>query len=149
MKYRSNNPKRRIAQPNHFRQADLVHFAENAVYEGKGHHKLHPADYGFDPPVSPRPWKSVCDDLRVIKRLEAGRLFKDGLRRRMVSTYLIDGLPKYVWAVDAERQVYEAKRGTDGTRSTYHGYRLRDDEEDMHKWVVDEWRRRRRLDVLA
>ena len=148
MKYRSNNPKRRIAGTDHFRQADLAHFAENAVYEGTAHHKRHPADYGFDPPVSPRPWKSVCDDLRTIGRVEAGKLFKEGLRRRMVSTYLIGGLPKYVWAVDAGRPVYEAKLGTDGTRRTYHGYRLRRDEEDLRRWVMAEWRRRQRLHVL-
>lgn len=149
MKYRSNNPKRRIARQDHFGQADLAHFAENAVYEGTAHHKLHPADYGFDPPVSPRPWKSVCDDVRVIRRLEASRLFEEGLRRGMVSTHLIVGLPKYVWSVDADRQVYEAKLGTDGAHWSYHGYRLRRDEEDMRRWVIDEWGRRRRLDVLA
>lgn len=149
MKYGSNNPKRRIAKPDHFGQADLAHFDEHAVYEGMAHHKLHPSDYGFDPPVSPRPWKSVCDDLRAIGRSEACRLFKKGLRRGMVSPYLIDGLPKYVWTVDADRQVYEAKLGTDGTRWSYHGYRLRSDEEDMRRWVIDEWRRRRRPDVLA
>lgn len=148
MKYRSNNPKRRIATSDHFPRP-ISHTSENAVYQGTAHHKLHPADYGFDPPVNPRPWKPLCDDMRVIGRLEAGRLFKKGLRRRMVSTYLMGGLPKYVWAVDTDQQVYEAKLGTDGTRWSYHGYRLRSDEEGMRRWVIGEWRRRRRFDVLA
>lgn len=68
----------------------------------------------------------------------------------MVSTYLMGGLPKYVWAVDEDREVYEAKLGTNGTRDTYHGYRLRkEDENDMRERVILEWQQRRGLDVLA
>ena len=55
----------------------------------------------------------------------------------MVSELAGDGLPKYVWSVDADGTAYEAKLGTDG----YHGYRL-EDEDDMRSLVLKEWKKR-------
>lgn len=55
----------------------------------------------------------------------------------MFSDYFEGDRPKYVWAVDAVGDVYEAK--TD--RLGYHGYRL-EEEDEMRRTVLDEWGRR-------
>ncbi len=46
-------------------------------------------------------------------------------------------IPKYVWSVDPDGEVYEAKIGQGG----YHGYRL-EEEDDMRSLVLKEWRQR-------
>lgn len=138
--YQGNNPKRRIAQRDHYTPEDLEGFAA-VRYCGMGHHKTKPADYGFDPPVAPRPSKSVCDDKRVVNLDEAVRLFRSGVGRGMVSTHRVGGLPKYAWAMDEHGDVYEAKLG--GDMRSYHGYRLAEDERAMREWVVEEWNKRK------
>ena len=110
-------------------------------YAGSGHHKLRPGNYGFVPPSNPRPSKSACDDLRPVGRDEAEDLFREGIRHGMVSRFPADGVPKYVWAVDKDGEVYEAK--TRPERETeYHGYRLGEDDRHMRQYVLGEWRRR-------
>lgn len=114
--------------------------AERLSYQGAPFHKLHPGDYGFLPPASPRPTKSTCDELRPVRRAEAVSLFRHGIAAGMVSRLGPGGVPKYVWAVDAAGEVYEAKTKPPGT--SYHGYRLGDDEPQMRRYIVGEWRRR-------
>ena len=127
MKTRGNNPKRRIVPTGYFSQAELAGFAVRARYEGSALHKLKPADYGFHPPANPRASKSACDDIRIIKRREASDLLKAAFARGMVSACEPQALPKYAWAVDADREAYEAKLGREG----YHGYRLGEDDREM------------------
>lgn len=107
-------------------------------YIGTGHHKKYPADYCFSPPVAPRPSKSVYDDMRIVKRREAARLFRSGIARGMLSSFAIDRFPKYVWAVDEHGEVYEAKLDSQG----YHGYRLGKGERAMRRLVLKEWKAR-------
>lgn len=114
---------------------------EKARYTGSAHHKTKPADYGFDPPVNPRPGKSLCDDLKEIRLLEAVSLFRSGVRLGMVSSHIQAGLPKYVWSVDRDKETYEAKLGGDG--SSYHGYRLSRDAR-MRDYIIAEWEERTR-----
>lgn len=140
MKYQGNNPKRRIAKLGYYRAQELAGFAA-ARYRGIGHHKTKPADYGFDPPVAPRPSKSVCDDKRTVMQAEAVQLFRAGVHRGLASTYMVGELPKYVWALDEHGEVYEAKLG--GDMRSYHGYRLPEDERAMREWVVEEWKKRK------
>ncbi len=109
-------------------------------YQGKSLHKLHPGDYGFVPPVNPRASKSPCDDVRPLLRAEAGRLFRKGLRSEMFSSFEKGGTPQYVWAVDAKGEVYEAK--TKPPDTSYCGYRLGDDEREMRRYILAEWRKR-------
>lgn len=116
----STNPKRRIAESGSFSAQQQDSLLAKARYIGSAVHKKRPADYGFHPPSNPRPHKSLCDDLRPIPATEADELFKAGVRKGMVSTSFIDGLPKYIWSVDDDGEVYEAKWDRDG----YHGYRL-------------------------
>ena len=58
----------------------------------------------------------------------------------MISELQLDGFPKYVWAVDADGQAYEAKLGPGGQE--YHGYVLGDDDAAMRQTVLREWQRR-------
>ena len=136
-----NNPKRRLVPRNELDPADLARLVTEARYAGSAHHKSRPADYRFTPPVSPRPSKSLCDENRIVKKREARSLFRQGLSRGMVSRYPENGFPKYVWAVDQNDEVYEAKVGGDG--QSYHGYALSTDRErDLCRLVIMEWNAR-------
>lgn len=137
-----NNPKRRIAPPRHFSSQELQRIADAVRYQGSAHHKRVPADYGFHGPASPRPHKSLCDGKRVIRWGEAKSLLIDGLKRGMVSEYLMNGFPKYIWSVDQDGEAYEAKLGHEGR--SYHGYRLGIDDRMMRDEVIREWRVRNR-----
>lgn len=137
-----NNPKRRIAPQHSISQQELQRFEDEVRYLGSAHHKRIPADYGFHGPPSPRPHKSLCDSKRVIRRDEAKALLLCGLRLGMVSTYRMNGYPKYVWSVDQDGEPYEAKLGHDGR--SYHGYRLGVDDRAMREEVIREWLARNR-----
>ena len=94
----------------------------------------------MNPPTSPRPTKSLCDDKRTIHLPEARELLESAFRRGMVSAEPNKNrLPKYAWAIDDEGEVYEAKLGGDGRH--YHGYRLSSDDK-AHKWLLKEWKKR-------
>ena len=135
-----NNPKRRIARCGDIDHRDLDRVLNEARYTGSAHHKRAPADYNFDPPVNPRPHKSLCDGGRIVRRVEARELFREGVRRGMVGSHWEDGFPKYVWAVDSDGRAFESKieHGT----SNYHGYQLDENDEDMRRQVIEEWNRR-------
>jgi len=136
-KRRGNDPKRRIASPDRLDKAGRETLAASLVYVGSAHHKRRPANYGFHPPVNPRPWKSICDGIRVIPKEEAVELFQNGVMNGMFSNFPDDGVPKYVWAVDSTGEVYEANIGLGG----HHGYRL-EEEDDFRGFVLKEWKRR-------
>ena len=136
-----NNPKRRICPIETTDKQVLERLRLEVPYAGSGHHKRYAEDYGFQPPVSPRPNKSLCDYSSRVPRPAARGLFIAGLERAMVSEHCIGGLPKYVWAVSPENLVYEAKLG--GTSNDeYHGYELYGHEELMRQYVLHEWRTR-------
>jgi hypothetical protein len=131
----SNNPKRRISAQNAHTFERLRALGEALVYSGSAHHKRHPGNYGFRPPVNPRPWKSMCDSLREIDLEEAIELFRKGIRAGMISECGADEKPKYVWSVDDHGEAFEAKLGIDG----YHGYCL-EDEDNMRAFILREWK---------
>ena len=58
----------------------------------------------------------------------------------MISTYRINRLPKYIWAVADEDRIYEAKLEK-GARS-YHGYELGNNESSLRTIVLEEWMHR-------
>lgn len=128
---------RRPAEHGFYTRAELDRFEDTAGYDGRSYHKSKPADYGLQPPASPRPTKSLCDDRRTIYLAEARGLLKRAINLGMVSTVSNkNGLPKYAWAVDEDGEVYEAKLGEDGRH--YHGYRLSRDDK-TRKWMLKEW----------
>ena len=141
MRYRQgNNPKRRVAPADEVDRAYLEQLLGRISYTGSPHHKRIPADYGFHPPASPRPDKSLCDANGSVRIGEATALFREAIDRGMISSYRIGDYPKYVWAVDENERVFEAK--LEKGRDTYHGYELGDDEKAMRQVVIEEWDRR-------
>lgn len=133
----SNNPKRRISAANTHTVEHLTALSEELVYQGTAHHKKHPGNYGFRPPVNPRAWKSTCDSLRPVLKEEAIELFRNGILAGMISENGEQQRPKYIWSVDSHGEAFEAKCGADG----YHGYCLEDDD-NMRALVLKEWKRR-------
>lgn len=114
--------------------------SKDAVYVGSGHHKRFPGDYGFSPPVSPRPSKSLCDGLRTILKPEAEALLKSGAEKGMVSSHMFEKFPKYIWSMDDAGEVYEAKTDPN-TLGRYHGYRL-EEEDAMRELIRANWKKR-------
>ncbi len=140
-KREGNRPDRRIAGVESTDEAARDELLDKLSYVGSALHKLHPGNYGFQPPQNPRPSKSPCDAKRSVLLEEASELFRRGIELGMVSTFTKGGVPKYVWSVDADGEVYEAK--TRPERETeYHGYRIGPDEPQMRDYVLKEWRRR-------
>ncbi len=136
----SNNPKRRIAPRGQLGSAELEALAARLIYVGSALHKTKPGDYGFQPPANPRPWKSVCDGLRVVLLVEARGLFRRGILLGMFSGLQHDEVPKYVWSVDDAGEAYEAKISPN--TYNYKGYRL-EEEDSMRAMVLKEWNTRR------
>jgi hypothetical protein len=140
LKREGNRPDRRIVPFGQLPQAFLEALALRIQYAGSGHHKLFPGDYGFLPPVNPRPSKSVCDDLRPLLMQEALTLFRLGIQHGMVSRFGETDNPKYIWAVDDTGEAYEAKESKSAPNS-YHGYRLGEDDY-IQRLVLQEWKQR-------
>lgn len=130
MRRQGNSPKRRIAPENHLGAGERERLAGTARYVGSGHHKRWPADYGLDR-VGPRPNKSLCDMHRTISLSEAMRLLERGISQGMVSPLNESGFPKYIWCVDEQGEVYEAKSDVQNP-GAYHGYRLEEDDNMYH-----------------
>jgi hypothetical protein len=140
-KREGNRPSRRIAADAAVDQAARDRLLGTLRYVGSALHKLHPGNYGFQPPQNPRPSKTPCDAQRSVLLEEASALFARGIELGFVSPFAEGGVPKYVWAVDEAGEVYEAK--TRPERETeYHGYRIGPDEPEMRAYVLKEWRRR-------
>lgn len=59
----------------------------------------------------------------------------------MVGVFALGMLPKYVWAVSDDMEVYEAKTKP-GSEDPYHGYRLGDDEAAMRGYILTAWKER-------
>jgi hypothetical protein len=139
-KRQGNRPDRRVTGLGSIPAQALQELAARLRYEGITTHKLHPGDYGFIPSINPRPHKSPCDLIRPVLLAEASDLFQAGLMLGMVSAFDPPSTPKYVWAVDSDNEVYEAK--TKPPDIAYHGYRIGEDESDMRRYILAEWRKR-------
>jgi len=140
-KRKGNRPDRRIAPDDFLDPAARESLLARISYVGSSNHKLRPGNYGFVPSHNPRPSKSPCDDLRSVLVDEATQLFQEGIRRGMVSRFPAESVPKYVWAVDQDGEVYEAKTKPD-RETRYHGYRISDDDRHMRSYVLSEWKQR-------
>ena len=82
----------------------------------------------------------MCDWKRSIDFNEARDLFAQGIGRGTISNMMIDGFPMFVWSVDADGEVYEAKPGDNP--KVYHGYPLGPRDGVFPELVRWEWRRR-------
>jgi len=139
MKRAGNNPKRRVAPPDLLGDDKRATLANCVSYRGSGHHKRAPADYGLDR-TNPRPTKSLCDLLKVITLEEAKALIKKGISCGVFSDFRYGDFPKFIWCVDIDGEVYEAK--TDSMNpGVYHGYRLEEDD-NMRDYIKAVWKKR-------
>lgn len=142
-KREGNRPDRRILADDASTAEARAALAARITYTGSAHHKRRPGDYGFQPPTNPRPSKDVCDakGKRQVLLAEATVLFRAGLHKGVYSAPGANGLPKYVWSVDEEDDVFEAKARPE-RETEYHGYRLGDDELTMRRYVLAQWKLR-------
>ena len=136
----SNDPRRHILAEGILSDAHRKRLLRHAQYRGTGIHKRNPDAYPFDEPCAPRQNKTLCDLKRPIDFREASQLFAEGIRRGMVSKRTTDGFPVFVWAVDGDGEVYEAKPGD--VPNVYHGYPLAPRDGVFPDLVRREWRRR-------
>jgi hypothetical protein len=137
----SYNPKRRIADPDAWPFDRRKASADGLRYTGSPVHKSKPADFGLDPPTSPRPGKTLCDKVREFSRAQAQELLRTGLGRAMVSVQEWGGWPQNVWSV-LDGEAFEAQL-ENREQGTYHGYPMAADD-DFRRLVLREWDRRGR-----
>jgi hypothetical protein len=139
MRRPGNNPKRRIAPITRLNESERSELVKSIRYEGSGHHKRSPADYGLER-TSPRPHKTLCDGVKVITLKEAKTLVDQGIIHGMFSDFFIGKHPKLIWSVGPDGKVYEA-RTDEMTPGIYHGYPL-EEEDDMRNVVRQIWKTR-------
>jgi hypothetical protein len=75
-----------------------------------------------------------------VPREEAEQLLRNGVLMGMFSEPLEQEVPMYVWSVDGEGEVYEAKTHPNN-HGQYHGYRL-EEHDPMRAHVLRTWRQR-------
>ena len=138
---RSFNPKRKIADFGVRDERDRQQMSEQCSYGGNPQHKTDPRDYQLDPPVNPRPGKTLCDGLTPIARVDATRLLRQGFVKGMVSEQLVQNRwPQNVWAIAEDGEVYEAQL-ENPLQGVYHGYPMPEND-PLKKTVIEEWSRR-------
>ena len=67
-------------------------------------------------------------------------MIEKGISLGMISSFAFGMFPKYIWCVDDDGEVYEAKTD-ETTAGTYHGYRL-EEEDNMRDLVKHTWKER-------
>jgi hypothetical protein len=109
------------------------------AYEGSPHHKSNPGDFRLTPPAAPRTDKTLCDEAGVFRRADAERLLTQAIDRGLVSANTTaGGLPKQLWVVDDQGQVFEAMYGGSAS-GCYHGYPIRRSD-PLFDRVTQAWR---------
>ncbi len=106
-------------------EAELAYWREQVTYGGNPEHKRNPGDFGLTPPATPRPDKSLCDEIEVYRRTEALELLKEGIKRGLVSVQRSNGFPQNIWSMTADRVPLEAQL-ENRELGSYHGYPLTD-----------------------
>ena len=86
--------------------------------------------------MNPRPSKSPCDEFVRSFARKRRSLSATGMVSGMVSRFDKGGTPKYVWAVDADGQVYEAKTKPPETSTTAIGMGKTS---EMRRYILGEW----------
>ena len=136
---RTFNPKLRLfpAEALQDRQAVLSAQFAKARYGGNAEHKRNPGDFGLEPPLGPRPNKTLCDQVGVCSRHEAFVLLRMGVEHGTFSMQERDGWPQNVWAVTSKGEPLEAQHEGDGV---YHGYPMPESDPFRDK-VLERWNR--------
>lgn len=117
------NPKRRL-KPSPLNPGEteaLRVLAEKVGYTGNSDHKRNTGNFGLDPPLGPRPGKTLCDDSNIFQIGVARRLLKEGARRGLISHQQRNGWPQNIWSVTNRGIPLEAQLENQET-GDYHGY---------------------------
>ncbi|MBC7542128.1 MAG: hypothetical protein H7338_05295 [Candidatus Sericytochromatia bacterium] len=112
-------------------EAEVTRLASEATYKGSPYHKRNPGDFKLDPPPSPRPDATLCDEAQVFTIAKATELFGLAIQAGLASIATTsEGLPKRFWVVDTTSgHVFEAM---DGGNRQYHGYPVRQTNPTFH-----------------
>ena len=94
---------------------------------------MNPGDFQLSPPSDPRQGKTLCDNVEIVRRDEALRLIREGIRRGLVSEQRRNMWPQNIWAVAPNGMPVEAQL-ENSANGTYHGYPLQD--ADPFAWEV-------------
>jgi hypothetical protein len=139
LRRRTFNPKRRLCPPEavQARQEALSAKVENARYSGNPEHKRNPGDFALNPLSTPRPGKTLCDQVGIYSRAEALTLLRARLQRGTFSTQERDGWPQNVWVVTERGEPLEAQLAGYGV---YHGYPMPESDPFREK-VLERWTR--------
>ena len=118
-------------------EADIAFLANSVSYTGNPDHKRNPRDFGLQPPLGPRPHKTLCDDANIRDRKTALDLLRAGVCRGLVSEQSRGEFPQNVWAVTPDGVALEAQLDN-REKGSYHGYpKMQDDgfrEKVLAKW---------------
>ena len=134
------NPKRAIASITDAKAlGELSELGKKVRYGGNAEHKRNPGDFGLNPPMNPRPDKTLCDGAGILERRAALRLLKEGIIRGLISAQKREGLPQNIWAVTDTGIPLEAQLENAG-RAEYHGYPMPEDDK-FREVVLKEWRK--------
>ena len=140
MARRRFNPKRRISDV--VTPACLASLAARVSYTGNPEHKERPGDFGLTPPVKPRPDKSKCDRIGILKQSVALRLLREGVVRGLVSRQVRGGFPQNIRAVTDDGDPVETQLENQ-TLGTYRGYTMPEtdplSEVILRLWCQHEW----------
>lgn len=129
------NPKRKMAG---VQAATKGHsLAKKASYGGNPEHKRNPGDFGLDPPSSPRPHKSLCDDCGIVNRKVALGLLQRGIELGLISQQHHGVWPQNVWAVTSEGWAVEAQL-ENAEQGVYHGYPM-PESDPFRAAVIEYW----------
>ncbi len=133
----SFNSKRRIR--NTCGDLDIPDLIRSVSYSGNPEHKRNPGDYGLTPPSQPRPDKTLCDIVQIMKKSESLELLRNGIRKGLLSERFCNGFPQNIWAVTNEGYPLEAQLENEFT-GAYHGYPMPDNDPFREK-VIARWNR--------
>lgn len=118
-----------------------VDLSERCSYGGNPVHKRNPGDYNLNPPINPRPAKTLCDGAEKVLKADAERLLEEGFAKGMVSEQKrMNGWPQNVWAVSVNGEAFEAQL-ENPAQGVYHGYPMPENDRFRAK-VLEEWKRR-------
>ncbi len=131
----SYNPKRRINDKKPIEE--LKELASKVSYGGNPEHKRNPGDFGLTPPAMPKPDKTLCDTVRIFKRMEAIRLLRKGVRMGLVSIREINGFPQNIWSISREGHPLEAQL-ENSDQGIYHGYPMPEND-PLRQQVMEKW----------
>lgn len=131
----SSKPNKRFAADVNPEQ--LKQWSNDVSYGGNAEHKRNPGDFGLSPPLGPRRGKTLCDGARILKKAEALKLLREGIRRGLVSEQMRNNYPQNVWAVTRDGKPLEAALDNQVTGS-YHGYPMWTDDAFAAR-VVEKW----------